>query len=84
MITKSILWRWKVRSVMLLLVFLAVALVLSGVAVWLFWMLWCWVLPQMWPGGPQQIIQPDFWLFWGVVMLVGFVGRFMFPSRDGG
>jgi len=40
-------------------------------------MLWCWVMPQLWATGPENIINPGFWLFLGAWLLVCFVGRAM-------
>lgn len=45
---------------------------------WLFWSLWCWVMPQVWASGPEGIITPGYWLFVGVLLLLGFVGRTIF------
>lgn len=47
---------------------------------WLIWLLWCWVLPQVWATGPASFIKPSFWLFVGVWLLLGFLGRCIFPS----
>lgn len=30
---------------------------------WLFWSLWTFVMPQIWPSGPTGLIDPDYWLF---------------------
>ena len=42
----------------------------------LFWLLWVWVLPQLWPTGPAAFIEPGYWLFVGVGILLGFVVSF--------
>lgn len=41
---------------------------------WLIWSLWSWVLPQIWPTGPQAIVAPSYWLFVGLWVLLGLVG----------
>jgi len=45
---------------------------------WLLWMLWCAVMPALWPTGPQQLIQPNYWLFVGAWILARFLGRAIF------
>lgn len=37
------------------------------------WGLWCWVLPKIWPTGPENIINPSFWLFVGGLFLIRFI-----------
>lgn len=43
------------------------------IAVWLFWLVYCWVAPQVWPTGPVQYTQPGYWLTVGVVWCLRFV-----------
>lgn len=45
---------------------------------WLIWSLWCWVLPQIWIGGPENIVSPGFWLFAGAFFLMSIVGKAVF------
>lgn len=45
---------------------------------WLIWSLWCWVLPQIYPSGPANLLAPSYWLFVGTWVLVSFVGRLIF------
>ncbi len=33
--------------------------------VWLLWLLWTWVLPQIWPSGPTVSLTPATGCFWG-------------------
>ena len=68
MIVKSVAWT------------LAAALVAGIVLgiISLIWLAWSWAMPQLWPGGPPQLIAPGFWLFAVVWLLVGFVGRQIF------
>lgn len=52
------------------------ALVIAGTLgmYWLLWLLWCWVLPQVWASGPSAVVRPGYWLFagcWFLVMLIG-------------
>lgn len=52
---------------------------------WLIWSLWCFVLPSIWAAGPENIIRPGFWLFCGMWLLLGFIGRLLFyhpTSKD--
>jgi len=37
------------------------------------WGLWCWVVPMLWPTGPENIISPSFWLFVGALFLIRFI-----------
>jgi len=45
---------------------------------WVLWSLWCWVMPQLWATGPDNVVRPGFWLFSGVWLLIAFLGRAMF------
>jgi len=56
------------------------ALVLG--AYWLMWLLWCWVLPQLWPSGPQSFIAPGYWLFAAAWFLLSLVGRAIFGRSN--
>lgn len=59
---------------------LAVALVLG--VWWLCWSLWCWVLPQLWPTGPASLVAPGYWLFVGILFLLGIIGRTLRSGKD--
>jgi hypothetical protein len=50
-----------------------VALILGVIAG--VWLLWIWIWPQVWPAGPEAFVNPGFWLFVGMWILVGFVAR---------
>jgi len=41
--------------------------------VWLLWLLWTWVLPQIWPSGPTGFINPGYWLFLGMWFLASII-----------
>lgn len=58
-----------------------IACIVLGVE-WLFWTLWCWVLPQLWPTGPAQVLAPGFWLFVGALLILGIVGRTLRGGKD--
>lgn len=45
---------------------------------WLIWSLWIFVLPQIWTTGPQNFINPSYWLFVGAWVLAGLIGRGLF------
>lgn len=47
---------------------------------WFFWALWTWVLPQIWPTGPETLIRPGYWLFVGCLLLLGFIGKLLFKA----
>lgn len=46
------------------------------------WALWCWVLPQVYASGPQNILAPGFWLFAACWSLVAMVGRAIFGGNS--
>lgn len=56
-----------------------VLLIMSGI-----WWLWCAVVPVLWPTGPEQLINPSYWLFVGAWLLASLVGRAIFgrSSKD--
>lgn len=49
---------------------------------WLLWCLWTWVLPQIWPTGPEALIRPGYWLFAGVWFLLACLGRAIFRRES--
>jgi len=59
----------------------AIAALVLGVY-WLLWALWCWVMPQLWPTGPANLIQPNFWLFVAAWCLMSLVGRAIFGGSQ--
>ena len=71
----------RTRSVPAFLTMLAIAIVLVLAIFYGVHMLWCWVMPQVWPTGPETLIAPSFWLFGGAWMLMSIVGRALF-GRD--
>jgi ABC-type thiamin/hydroxymethylpyrimidine transport system permease subunit len=48
---------------------------------WLLWLLWVWVMPQIWPTGPQQFTSPNYWLFVGAWFLLACIGKLLFPRK---
>lgn len=42
---------------------------------WLLWLLWCFVLQQVYPTGPEGLIRPGYWLFAGMWTLFVLVVR---------
>ena len=52
------------------------------VIMWGLWSLWGWVLPQVYEGGPKNIVAPGFWLFAGCWTLVAMVGRAVFGRNS--
>jgi hypothetical protein len=61
-------------------VFLFIAIVVPLVlgAWWLIWKLWLFVLPAIWATGPENLINPSYWLFVGMLVLVSLVGNALF------
>ncbi len=39
----------------------------------LVWLLWCFVLPQVYPTGPEGFIRPGYWLFAGMGVLFALI-----------
>lgn len=39
------------------------------------WLLWTAVVPYFWPSGPNQVIDPPFWMFLGGIVLASLVLR---------
>lgn len=57
---------------------LVISLLLSGAI----WWLWCWVMPQLWATGPQNLVQPPFWLFYATIFLVNIVRNWLKPEKQ--
>lgn len=68
---------------MLVIICIAVALGLLLGIWWLIWLLWCWVMPQLWSTGPEVIISPDYWLFCGAWLLASLIGNALFKGGSG-
>ncbi len=64
-----------------LVVCFAIAIVLG--VYWLIWSLWTWVMPQLWPTGPENLVNPGFWLFSGAFLLLSLVGGAIFGRSKG-
>lgn len=61
--------------------FIFVAVFVSAIVLgifWLMWSLWCWVLPQVWVGGPENIVAPGYWLFAACWCLASWIGKAIF------
>ena len=58
-----------------------VGAIVAGVS-WCFWSVWCWVLPQLWVGGPESITNPSWLLFFATTCLVSWIGRLIFGSSS--
>jgi hypothetical protein len=43
--------------------------------IFLIWLLWTWVVPQLWPSGPEQFTTPNYWLFAGAWFLFVTIAR---------
>lgn len=67
----------------LIVTVLAIVLVV-GIALGVYfgiWLLWVWVVPQVWPTGPSEITRPDFWVFAGCWLLVSLVLKLTIRRR---
>lgn len=48
--------------------------------VWGLWILWCYVLPQVYPEGPIMLIRPGYWFFLAMwVLFVSVLGGLRGP-----
>lgn len=65
------------------IVLLCAALIIGLVPViwWVLWSIWTWVLPQVWPDGPDAVIRPSYWLFVGELIVISIVGHGLFGYR---
>lgn len=54
--------------------------IILGVYAFIWW-LWCGVLGYFWPAGPEQIIDPGFWPFVGLLLLLSIIGRILFKRN---
>lgn len=68
------------KVIVIVLFVAAIVAVVLGVW-WLFWCLWTWVLPQIWPTGPDAIIRPGYWLFVGMLVCASLIGGVLFKSN---
>lgn len=48
---------------------IAIVVCLVLLILWPIWLLWSWVMPQLWSNGPESIIAPGYWLFVGAYMV---------------
>lgn len=48
---------------------------------WLFWKLWCWVVPQLFTSISPNIAHPSYWLFVGALLILGFIGNAIFGNK---
>ena len=57
------------------IVFLMIAMIvaISAAVTSVLWLLYLWVVPQIWPNGPANLIRPSFYLFWGAMFLLNVV-----------
>jgi len=66
-------------------IFLITAIVFCTVlfgGLYLIWILYSWVMPQIYPSGPVNIITPSYWLFIGMWFLIAFIGRLIFGGKN--
>ena len=65
-----------------LLILAPIVLAIGGVIMALPWMAWCWVVPQIYPDGPEKLINPSYLLFVVAWILIGYIGRRIFGRRS--
>lgn len=70
-------------GVLAFLIVVALIVALTAGFSWLWWSLWCWALPQVWADGPANLIHPSWLLFFVCTVLLGMLGRTLFPSTKG-
>jgi hypothetical protein len=56
------------------LIVLALAVGISLFVIWLIWLIWTAVMPALWPNGPAQFIDPGYWLFVGMWVILAAIG----------
>lgn len=61
-----------------LLVLVLMVSTVGSAIIWIIWSAWCWVMPQLWPDGPEKLINPGYLLFLVSWLLIGVVGRRVF------
>lgn len=49
--------------------------------VWLCWLAYTWVMPQVFPQGPVNLINPGFWLFFVVIWMIKFIINILTPDK---
>lgn len=58
------------------------AISLMGLIYYGMWRAWIWVLPQIYPSGNDAFIRPSFTLFMVMALLVSFIGKSIFGSKE--
>lgn len=48
---------------------------------WLCWLAYTWIMPQVFPQGPDNLINPGFWLFFMVIWLAKFIINILTPEK---
>lgn len=77
--------RYKTNSlaagvIVVALIFIIYSAIILG-STYLIWLLWCWVMPQLFPLASLAIVTPPFWTFFGAWVLVGFIRNKIFGSK---
>jgi hypothetical protein len=50
--------------------------------IFLIWLLWSWVLPQLWSTGPANLITPNYWLFAGAWILFVTIAKILRGGKE--
>lgn len=77
-------YRSKSTAGALFLIVLLFAVVIGAIAgaFWLLWVLWTFVLGQVWPDGPLAVVSPGYLLFVAEWILIGLIGRRIFGRSE--
>lgn len=65
------------------LIGLVLYIAINLIVIALLWLLYTWAMPQLWIGGPENLVNPGYWLFTGSWVLLGLVGRRVFGRSSG-
>ncbi len=62
------------KGLAVFLIVMALATGLWLLAVWVIWLIWTAVMPALWPDGPAQFIDPGYWVFAGLWVILAAIG----------
>lgn len=68
--------------VLLVVAFIALGIGLMLGIYWVFWSLWIFVIPQLFPTAPEVIQAPSYWLFVTTGILMSWLRKVIFGSKS--
>lgn len=74
---KEFLLKLLVSAALILIIVLPLVLAIF----WILWSLYLWIIPQLWPDAPSNILHPSYWLFIAVWTFVGWFCRSAFGGH---